>query len=271
VVPSSPTVPPSFAPNYNDRIEIHGRLVVKSVTSTQCTDVCREVLLEVVFSVSSQPQECKIVSVSRVLVRSSSSKLRAVILSVDLYETDSGNSFEVNFFDKYVMRDYPAYNTSFIATQKTDAITESVEDGSFQTILRDVASQKNVTELMNATCAIVDLDTIIIVSDDGGSSGYYPYSKGPLLSIGAIAGITVGCFVAGVVAFLLVLRYFEAKKDPRSSLELEILPPDDADRNLSTEVPEPLPVHALTQNEIQLDPDEVHIDRVDSSPDPYEV
>jgi hypothetical protein len=53
---------------------------------------------------------------------------------------------------------------------------------------------------------------------------------------------------------------------------LEIIPQDDADENINNEeVSEPLPVHTLTQNEIQLDPDEVHIDRVDSSPDPYEV
>jgi hypothetical protein len=237
---SQPTFQPSFMPSVvtaspvchgrrcHDHIEIVGRLILKSCSCETMSNSSLAIILQVVTSISLNPQKCDLLTISKLLSTIKLQRFKSLIAP----QSTTSNNFEVNFFDNYEMIYYPGFNVTHIAGLKTNAIRTAVESGTFQTLLRHFAQIQNVSELMNVSCNAVSLNTTIFAADDDSSSKKDDVSQ---LSIGAIAGISVGCFVASVLGFIFFIQYWNSKKENNeaSSGVEEIPQEDDAEHGSS--------------------------------------
>jgi hypothetical protein len=197
-----PSIQPSSSTACNghycrDRIEISGRLILDSCFCNSFSSADLRVILQAIEAISVKPQTCDILSTKK-LSKTTVGSFRSLSTSLAV----TANSFEVKFLDNYEMLYYPKQNTSFVATSKTQAITDAVEQGTFQAILRHLAASRALAELFNVSSTKVYLNTTII-SGDSTEEGEH---STPRLSAGAIAGIAVGCFV-GIVLFFIFIVY----------------------------------------------------------------
>jgi hypothetical protein len=201
--PSSPTFKPTNSPSAHDRVLINGKLILKKI-SCDCVNSTRNVLKEAILNISSNPHECDIQNAKKLL----SSVFRPLALSIRAASASSDN-YEVDFMNVYEMFSYPGLNSTYLAALKTKLIKAAVVDGRFEDALRYAAAKHHVAGYSNVTCDDVALTTTIVSSDGDSSSSS---SSSTSLSTGAIAGITVGCFVASVLVFL-VARHFVLKSN----------------------------------------------------------
>jgi hypothetical protein len=185
-------------------------MLIKEVAATVLSSNSIDIIAEAIFNASSNPQTHMIISTFAVQseLKIAVKSLRSVLSIAKLKES---NSFVVNFLNQYYMKYYPGYNSSFIAATKSNGIKQSVVSGQFQEILRQLAITHNVTELENAVCNAVTLNTTIVTAS---SSSGLVYSSGFELGTAAIAGITVGSFVVGAIIFYAIFSSFS--EDERS-------------------------------------------------------
>jgi sugar lactone lactonase YvrE len=212
--PSSlPSIQHTLAPNTNDRIEIKGKLVLNSVSAAGqnfLSGTSLNCMLDAVYSVSSTPSVCEILSATKVSgpfsVLASAYKQRNSLLLVPLAD-NSTDDYDVTFLNTYYMRDNPGYQTLATASMKEGFIRTMVENGTFQSALRMFGTQYNIADYSSTSCDQVSLETTIY-TDSITSNSDSASAHNNRLTPGQIAGITVGCFVGGLLIALLMIYFF---------------------------------------------------------------
>jgi sugar lactone lactonase YvrE len=212
-IPSSlPSILHTPAPNVNDRIEIKGKLVLKSVAASGQLSLSGRglnCLLDSVYSISATPSVCEILSATKAPVAASALSYdfqqRNSLFLVPLAD-NSTDDYDVTFLNTYYMRDNPGYPTADVASIKENFIRTTVENGTFQSALRAFGIQNGISDYSSTRCEEVSLETTIY-SDSITSSSNSAAPDNNRLTPGQIAGITIGCFVAGLL-FALFMSYF---------------------------------------------------------------
>jgi hypothetical protein len=195
-----------------DRIHISGKLVLHSCACNALSSISIEIIIEALNGCSLKPQQCNVISTSPYTGASRFSRLMGFSSGIvpQTAESDNLNDFNVNFNTDYDMKYYSNQDSKSIASSKETAIRTAVESRSFQEILRHLAMIHNNSELAQVECNAVSLETTIESEDDSSSNNTHKISNG------AIAGITVGCFVAGVLGFFVVFHLYNKSKENES-------------------------------------------------------
>jgi hypothetical protein len=209
-VPSSPTFAPTKAPNVNDVVEIKGGFIVETVYDNFLNNRSMSTITAAVYNISGSAQEVKITTTK---LLNKKGRLQGL--------ADTTYRFKIDFLVVYYLSYYSGWNSSYVAEMKSRTMKEAVEEGTFTSVLQNLAEARNATQLLTVTCDAVTLLSTIISPDSASSSSSGDH-KSRNLSGAAVAGIVVGSFMALVFLVLYLLaRYLDEKNAglPTKSLD----------------------------------------------------
>jgi hypothetical protein len=230
---SQPSSSPSLQPTdpavckgkyCHDHIKITGSLVLRSCACNTLSAISLELIIQALNDCSFTPQTCDIVSTSP--YHEGGSRLLRVFDFISLSASSSGgdggdgggsndtmNDFTVNFNNDYEMKYYSGQTSYAVATTKEKGVRNSIEDETFQERLRQLATIHNNSELAQVTANSVQLQASVVSPDDFTVSSD---TRSRIISNGAVAGITIGCVVAGVVGLMVVYHFYHKSKEIQS-------------------------------------------------------
>jgi hypothetical protein len=233
---SQPSSSPSLQPTdpaickgkyCQDHIKITGILVLRSCACNTLSAISLEIIIQALNECSLTPQTCDIVSTSP--YHEGSRFLRVFdFISLSAGSSSSGggggddgvggsnhtmNDFTVNFNNDYEMKYYSGQTSYAVATTKEKGVRNAIEDETFQERLRQLATIHNNSELAQVTANSVQLQASVVSPDDFTVSSD---TRSRIISNGAVAGITIGCVVAGVVGLMVVYHFYHKSKEVQS-------------------------------------------------------
>jgi hypothetical protein len=201
--PSQPTFSPTISPHIHEVVKITGDMILKFVKTNEFTNSTKKVLIESIYNISGNPTKCRLVDIENLHPSVNITSFRR-LQSLTTTATTNAYDYEVIFENTYLMTDYPAYNSTYLAFLKKEAIKSAVVDGTFEDVLRAKANENGVPALAHTSCNDIALTSSVTTADDADSNSS---NDSPTLSAGAIAGITIGCFVGAALLGFLVYHY----------------------------------------------------------------
>jgi sugar lactone lactonase YvrE len=202
-VPSAKSTAPSFAPtlapNVNDKVNIYGETVISGVNGNVLNNQSMTTVTEALKNISGSAREAKVTTIKLLNKKGRS-----------LQEAVQSHSFKIAFVTVYYLSYYSGWNSSYVAEIKLKTMKEAVEDGSFQNVLRSLATVYNASQLLNVTCDEITLSTSIIDTNSDSSSS--SSSDSSSLTIGVTAAVVV-CSIIGAGLFIFLFVCFLYRRD----------------------------------------------------------